>query len=268
MSDRSRYFDSNSPYQFHEETSTIVGAPANAVFSHMDDHARLAAHMSESSWTMAGSSMQVEFDIDRGQKVGSWIRLSGKIFGFTLFVEEVVRERTPPHRKVWETIGVPRLIVIGSYRMGFEVSQCEGRAHLTVFIDYSLPEGILARWLGYVFGGYYARWCTQRMVADSVKHFPSNTEGFVDGYHSKQREVLMNKLITAVLFMVAIGLFPLMAQEKKEMPMKEGIPMKGEGMQGGMHMGNMKEMHNKMTEMKKGMGGTMKGQGMLKSDDM
>src|SRR5262245_3898323 len=125
---------------------------------------------------MAGSSMQAEFDAERGQKVGSRIRLSGKVLGFTLFVEEVVRERTPPHRKAWETIGGPRLIVIGRYRMGFEVSQRQTASHVTVFIDYSLPEGAFTHWLGYLFGRYYAHWCTQRMVGDTVRNFASNRE--------------------------------------------------------------------------------------------
>ena len=79
----------------------------------------------------------------------------------------------------------------------------------------------------------------------------------------------MNKFITAIFCVGAIGVFPLMAQEKKEMPMKEGMPMKGEGMQGGgMMMGKMKEMQGKMGEMRKGMGGMMKGQGMMKSEEM
>ena len=66
----------------------------------------------------------------------------------------------------------------------------------------------------------------------------------------------MNKFIAAVFFVSAIGLVPLMAQEKKDVPMKEGMPMKGEGMQGGgMMMGKMKEMQGKMGEMRKGMGG-------------
>jgi hypothetical protein len=57
-------------------------------------------------------------------------------------------------------------------------------------------------------------------------------------------------------------LVPLMAQAKKEMPMK------GEEMQGGgMMMGKMKDMHGKMGEMKKGMSGMMKGQSMMKSED-
>ena len=78
----------------------------------------------------------------------------------------------------------------------------------------------------------------------------------------------MNKFITAVFFLGAIGLVPLMAQEKKDVPTKEGMPMKGEGMQGGgMMMGKMKEMQGKMGEMHKGMGGMMKGQGMMKGEE-
>ncbi len=46
------------------------------------------------------------------------------------------------------------------------------------------------------------------------------------------------------------------------MPMKEGMPMKSEGMQGeGMMMGKMKDIQGRMGEMRKGMGGMMKGQG-------
>ena len=68
----------------------------------------------------------------------------------------------------------------------------------------------------------------------------------------------MKNFITAVIVSGAMGVFPLMAQDKKDMPMKEGMPMKGEGMQGGgMDMTKMKEMHGRMMEMKKGMGGMM-----------
>jgi hypothetical protein len=75
-------------------------------------------------------------------------------------------------------------------------------------------------------------------------------------------EVVMKKLFTAVLFVWAIGLVPLRAQDTKDMPMKP------EGMRGGSMMGNMKEMQGKMAEMHKGMKGVMKGQGMMKIDEM
>jgi hypothetical protein len=103
--------------------------------------------------------------------VGSRIRLSGRVLGVELSVEEVVVERNPPHRKVWETTGTPKLLVIGHYRMGFELSPQGSRSMLRVFIDYAVPEGGLARWLGRVFGRAYARWCTQQMVDAAVRHF-------------------------------------------------------------------------------------------------
>ncbi len=119
--------------------------------------------------------MKIELDDGRGQRIGSRIRLAGSVLGIHLSVEEVVTERSSPHRKVWETTGSPRLLVIGRYQMGFEITSQGSGSLLRVFIDYALPEGVLARWLGYLLGGYYARWCTQRMVDDAVKYFASLT---------------------------------------------------------------------------------------------
>jgi hypothetical protein len=84
----------------------------------------------------------------------------------------------------------------------------------------------------------------------------------------QKKEAIMKKIVAAVVLSVALG-GTVLAQEKKDMPMKSPMPMKGEGMQGGgMDMTKMKEMHGRMMEMKKGMGGIMKGQGMMKSEDM
>jgi hypothetical protein len=159
----------------HHESSAIVAASVDRVFAHVDDHARLSSHMSESSWMMAGGRMAIEFDKGRGRELGSRIRLVGRVLGLELVVEEVVTERSPPRRKVWETTGSPRLLVIGHYRMGFELSARGNDSLLRVFIDYALREKAPARWLGRLAGGYYARWCTQRIVEDAVRHFASST---------------------------------------------------------------------------------------------
>lgn len=155
----------------HDEASAFVEAPAEHVFTLVDDHTRLSSHMSRSSWKMGGGRMDLVMDRDRGRRVGSRIQLSGRVFGFELSVDEVVTEREPPHRKVWETVGIPRLLVIGPYRMGFEVTPTDHGSLLRVFIDYARPEGTVSRWLGRLFGGWYARWCTRRMVIDTVRYF-------------------------------------------------------------------------------------------------
>ena len=115
--------------------------------------------------------MTTELDEGRGRQVGSRIRLAGRVFGVELSVEEIVTERSPPLRKVWETIGTPRLLVIGHYRMGFELAAQGSSSMLRVFIDYALPQRAPVWWLGRLLGRQYARWCTQRMVEDAAKHF-------------------------------------------------------------------------------------------------
>lgn len=157
----------------HYESAAFVQSPVDRVFAHVDDHTRLSSHMGRSSWMMGGGRMEIDLDEGRGQRVGSQIRLAGRAFGVVLSVEEVVTERNPPYRKVWDTTGSPRLLVIGHYRMGFELSPEANGSTLRVFIDYSLPERAPARWLGALFARYYAKWCTQRMVSDAVRHFAS-----------------------------------------------------------------------------------------------
>ena len=149
----------------------VVPASVDRVFAHLDDHARLASHMERSSWMLGGGQMHVELDAEGGQAVGSRIAMSGRAFGFRLAMEEVVTERRPPLRKAWETRGTPRLLVIGTYRMGFDLEPVAIGSRLRVFIDYALPDSGLGRVLGRFFGSAYARWCTQRMVDDAVSYF-------------------------------------------------------------------------------------------------
>jgi len=155
----------------HYETSSFVRAPPEIVFAYSDDQRNFSSHMSQSSWRLGGAQMKLEFDEDGGLAKGSKIRLSGRVLGIQLSVEEVVTEREPPRRKVWQTTGTPRLLVIGHYAMGFDITPAEGGSRLRVFIDYGLPEKGPAHWIGWLFGRYYARWCTRKMANDVAAHF-------------------------------------------------------------------------------------------------
>ena len=162
---------------FHFECNVLVNAPTEAVFSRLDDPRLLSAHMSGSSWMMAGSRMTLELDVSQGRAVGASIRMGGRVLGIALSLEEIVTERNPPRRKVWETTGTPRLLVIGHYRMGFDLTPQGNSSLLRVFIDWAPPEVRPARWLGRAFGGLYARWCTERMAADAEAHFRTAGRG-------------------------------------------------------------------------------------------
>jgi hypothetical protein len=154
----------------HVEASALLAASPATVFARLDDQTRLAEHMGKSSAMMGGGRMTYDMDAAKGQAVGSHIRMDGEAFGLKVSLDEVITEREPPRRKVWETVGEPKLIIVGRYVMGFELEPGAGASRLRVWIDYAPPAkglGRLAPWLG----AFYARWCVDQMVQDAVRHF-------------------------------------------------------------------------------------------------
>ena len=158
-------------YPHSDEATAEVRTPAGELFDYLDDHALLASHMEQPSMMLMGGRMTYEFDATNGRAVGSIIKMGGSIFGFKLFVEEVVTEHHRPARKVWETLGQPRLLIMGAYRMGFEITPSGERSRLRVFIQYDRPPSPTGRLLSPIFAPIYARWCVTRMATDAEHHF-------------------------------------------------------------------------------------------------
>jgi hypothetical protein len=158
-------------YAHAAEAVVMVDASAEALFDYLDDQERLGSHMQKPSMMMMGGRMSYEFDEARGRAVGSAIRMGGSVLGIRLSVDEVVVEHEPPVRKAWETIGQPRILVIGEYLMGFEISPSGTRCCLRVFIEYDRPSSFPGRILAWVFAPVYARWCVNRMAKDGRKRF-------------------------------------------------------------------------------------------------
>lgn len=168
MSDRS--------YPYHYESTALAKAPIYRVFAHLDDPKSMASHMGESSMMMMGSCMAIDVDTDGGRVVGSKIRMDGRMMGIALSLEEAITERQVPSRKVWETLGAPKLLIIAHYRMGFELTPQGESSMVRVFIDFSLPSTAPGLWLGRLLGGVYARWCTKQMANDAARHFESTID--------------------------------------------------------------------------------------------
>ena len=163
-------------YSRHEESTVLLQGTAAQVFSFLDDHERLSGHMSTRSLMMGGGKMTTTLDRARGRAVGSIIEVKGRVFGLLLWLKESVVERQPPTHKSWETIGEPRLLVIGPYRMGFDLTEATPTT-LRVWISYSLPSGSISRLLGKLFGRSYARWCVHRMTTDAARTFSRGLPG-------------------------------------------------------------------------------------------
>jgi hypothetical protein len=156
-------------YSRHEEYSGALRAPVERAFELLDDQRRLSAHMNDRSWKMGWGKMNLRLDEKGGRDVGSHIILEGRVFGIRLYLDEVVTDRMPPSRKTWETVGEPKLLVIGPYRMGFDLTPNGSSASLRVGIDYDLPRRGIAAVLGRFFGRSYAKWCTRQMVVDAQR---------------------------------------------------------------------------------------------------
>ncbi len=155
----------------HYEESMFIKASVEELFAYVDDHKNFSSHMNKSSWMMGGGSMQTQIDEEKGQKVGSHIRMHGKVFGITLFLDEVIIKYEVPFHKEWQTVGDLKLLVIDHYKLGFEIEPKDNGSNFKVYIDYYLPESPGTRILGYLFGGMYARWCVQQMIKGASNQF-------------------------------------------------------------------------------------------------
>jgi hypothetical protein len=138
-------------FERHYEQTVSLPVGAAEVFSYADDFSKLSSHMNKSSSMMMGGSMETIVDQAGGQAIGSHVRMTGRMMGVEVTLEEVITAREPPRHKTWETVGTQRLIVIGNYRLGFDIVESDKSSKLRVFIDYNLPATPPLRWLGLLF---------------------------------------------------------------------------------------------------------------------
>lgn len=156
----------------HYANEEFINVPVNEIFEYADNPVNFSSHMNKSSWTMAGSKMLTQTDEGGGQKKGSHIKMSGNIFGISLFLDEIITVHEPPYHKEWQTVGEINLLVIDHYRLGFEVKPDKNNlSYFRVYIDYELPKSFKTRWLGLLFGDVFAKWCVQQMIRSVKDHF-------------------------------------------------------------------------------------------------
>ena len=136
--------------------------------------------------------MDIKLDKDQGKKVGSHIRLNGKVFGIKLFLDEIISKHEPPNSKEWQTVGNLRLLVIGHYKMGINITPENGKSRLTEYIDYDLPNSFSSRLLGLLFGDVYAKWCVRQMIHDTVRNFNLPPEKL-----NNQENIILNGILAA-----------------------------------------------------------------------
>lgn len=155
---------------YHYEKSEFIPAKPEVVFTYADDFRNFSSHMNKSSWMMGGGKMETQTDDGNGQKVGSHIKMEGKIFGMNLFLDEAIIIHEPPFKKAWKTVGYINLIVIDHYTLGFEIKPDKEGSVIRVYIDYQLPKTFKTYLAGVLLGNIYAQWCVSQMI-DRVKSY-------------------------------------------------------------------------------------------------
>lgn len=155
-------------YEKHYEESIFIPAPVQAVFDYADNHANYYSHVIKFA-RIAGGRMDLQMDERNGQSVGSHIRLSGKVLGKSLSLEEVVTRREPPHTKTWETVGIPNFLIVGQYQYNVQIEPQANGSRLSVSFDFSPPQA--SGWLRLWFSRVYSRLCAREMVKVARDYF-------------------------------------------------------------------------------------------------
>lgn len=154
------------PYEEHYEDSIFIPAPAQDVFNYVDDHSKYYSHVTKFA-QVAGGCMDLQMDEGHGQSVGSHIRLSGKVLGKSLSPEEVITKREPPHRKTWETVGIPKFLIVGQYNVQIEPQGNGSVLRVTFYSDPPKESGALRR----LFSKAYTKLCAREMIGVTRDYF-------------------------------------------------------------------------------------------------
>lgn len=161
----------NKVYSKHYQEEIAINNTPERIFSYADEPMNFSSHMSKSSWMMGGGKMETKLDVDKGKKIGSHITMTGDVFGFNLFLDEIITIHESPYRKEWQTIDKINLLVIDHYALGFEITPKATGSKLKVYINYNLPNSWKTQWLGFLFGRMYAKWCVIQMITGVKEHF-------------------------------------------------------------------------------------------------
>lgn len=153
------------------ERSKMYQASREQVFDCIDDLGVTGMHMTKSSMPMMGGKMQLEFLSPHKTGLHTKYRWRGKVLwwkmDFTVDVTKWIRGR----EKVWETVGMAKLILYSWFRMNLNVepmpNESESIAYLS--ISYEKPNGFFNKILCLLLGDWYCKWCLKNMLSDAEK---------------------------------------------------------------------------------------------------
>lgn len=145
-------------------------APADVVFDRLDDLGVTGMHMTKSSIPMMGGKMDLQFLSSQKRGLNTRYRWTGKVMWMPIdFVVEVTKW-VPGKEKSWETVGPAKLIIYSWFKMNLKASPRQGNSSKALLtITYEKPRQVLPRFLCFLLGDWYAKWCINNMLDDTRK---------------------------------------------------------------------------------------------------
>lgn len=141
----------------------------------MDDLSKTGMHMSENSIMMMGSKLVLEQMPGPSKGVGATFHWNGKVMGMPVDIIETVTKWVENKEKVWETIGSPKIIILGWYRMRLKTASANEGTNTSLQIEYTEPKGWFYKILSFLFAGWYGRWCLNNMLYDTKRKLENSS---------------------------------------------------------------------------------------------
>jgi len=145
----------------------IYNAPAEKVFSYLDDLTITGMHMTKSSGMMMGSKLHLEYLTTNHTGLDSKYRWTGTMMGMKMDFTVEVTKWVEGVEKVWETIGEAKMIIYSWYSMHLLVYPSGNATHAELSITYKKPKGWFAKIISFLFADWYCNWCLEKMMSDT-----------------------------------------------------------------------------------------------------
>ncbi len=158
------------------QKTILIRASPEKVFEFMDDVRNMGMHMSRDSRAMMGSHLDLEMLSENTSGPGASYRWKGKVMGMTIDFTMVVTKWIKDIERVWETIGEPKVIVIGKYSMFLKLAPADGSTMTTLGISYEKPKDFFGKVLEFFLGKWYCNWCLNNMLHDAQSRVELNSQ--------------------------------------------------------------------------------------------
>jgi len=144
-------------------------ATPEKIFHYLDDLGVTGMHMTKSSLMMMGSKLHVQYLTANHTGLGTTYRWTGTMMGMKMDFTVEVTKWIAGIEKIWETIGVAKMIIYSWYRMHLLLTKKENITVVELSISYEQPLGWFLKIISFFFAGWYCNWCLKNMLDDAKK---------------------------------------------------------------------------------------------------